>query len=116
MSRRINVNPAHYKVAGRERQGEQIWQQAERQTYAAQTAQQSRWDSRRESAPGWEDPAQPMAEAPAAPRRRRSKPRTTKKRRKATSTTRARATRRAKPAARARKPKKKTKKTARRST
>ena len=24
MSKRINVNPAHYKVAGRERQGEDI--------------------------------------------------------------------------------------------
>jgi hypothetical protein len=30
MSRRINVNPDHYKVAGRERQGENIIHQVER--------------------------------------------------------------------------------------
>jgi hypothetical protein len=30
MSRRINVNPGQYKVAGRERQGEQIVHEAEK--------------------------------------------------------------------------------------
>ncbi len=30
MSRRINVNPDHYKVAGRERQGENIIHEIER--------------------------------------------------------------------------------------
>jgi serine/threonine protein kinase HipA of HipAB toxin-antitoxin module len=30
MSRRINVNPDHYKVAGRERQGENIVHEVER--------------------------------------------------------------------------------------
>jgi hypothetical protein len=37
MSKRINVNPDHYKVAGRERQGENIIHQIEKQ--AAATAQ-----------------------------------------------------------------------------
>ncbi len=30
MSRRINVNPDHYKVAGRERQGENVVHEVER--------------------------------------------------------------------------------------
>ena len=36
MSRNINVNPGHYKVAGRERQGEDIIQQDQKQLYASQ--------------------------------------------------------------------------------
>lgn len=35
MSKKINVNPDHYKVAGRERQGENIVQSAPRQTYGS---------------------------------------------------------------------------------
>jgi hypothetical protein len=35
MSKRINVNPDHYKVAGRERQGEDIVHREQRQTYAS---------------------------------------------------------------------------------
>jgi len=34
MSKNINVNPGNYKVAGRERQGEDIVHEAEKQTYA----------------------------------------------------------------------------------
>ncbi|MGH9159088.1 MAG: hypothetical protein ACRD2X_03770 [Vicinamibacteraceae bacterium] len=34
MSKRINVNPDHYKVAGRERQGEDVLQQIEKQEVA----------------------------------------------------------------------------------
>lgn len=33
MSKRINVNPDHYKTAGRERQGEQITQEYEKQQF-----------------------------------------------------------------------------------
>ena len=33
MSKNINVNPDHYKVAGRERQGEDIPQDDHKQTY-----------------------------------------------------------------------------------
>lgn len=36
MSRNINVNPAHYKVAGRERQGEGILQAEQKQAFATQ--------------------------------------------------------------------------------
>jgi hypothetical protein len=36
MSRNINVNPGHYKVAGRERQGEDILQQQQKQLFAQQ--------------------------------------------------------------------------------
>ena len=34
MSRHINVNPGHYKVAGRERQGEDIIQAQQKQAYS----------------------------------------------------------------------------------
>jgi hypothetical protein len=34
MSKHINVNPDHYKLAGRERQGENVVHQRERQAYA----------------------------------------------------------------------------------
>ena len=34
MSRNINVNPGQYKIAGRERQGEDVEQTLERQRYA----------------------------------------------------------------------------------
>jgi hypothetical protein len=36
MSRNINVNPGNYKVAGRERQGEDIIHREQKQTYATQ--------------------------------------------------------------------------------
>jgi hypothetical protein len=81
MSRRINVNPAHYKVAGRERQGEDIIQHLQKQAFGAQRAEMERWQSRpAQSAPGWEDPAQPTADPePDAPRKaarpRRANPR-----------------------------------------
>ena len=34
MSRKINVNPDHYKVAGRERQGENIIQERQKQEFS----------------------------------------------------------------------------------
>jgi hypothetical protein len=34
MSKNINVNPGNYKVAGRERQGEDVLHEAQKQTYA----------------------------------------------------------------------------------
>lgn len=33
MSKRINVNPDHYKTAGRERQGENLTQQIDKQQF-----------------------------------------------------------------------------------
>ena len=38
MSRNINVNPGHYKVRGRERQGEDILHVQQKQAFAAQDA------------------------------------------------------------------------------
>lgn len=66
MSRNINVNPAHYKVAGRERQGEGIIQQEQKQAYTTQQA-----DAMGDGVPPWEATrhsfvsAQPPEQAPA---------------------------------------------------
>lgn len=48
MSKKINVNPDHYKVAGRERQGENIVQSAPRQAYGQQQAEVERWQAKRQ--------------------------------------------------------------------
>lgn len=61
MSKRINVNPGNYKVAGRGRQGEDILHSVQKQAYAEQRAGEERWHARQEEAPGWEAPAQPVA-------------------------------------------------------
>ena len=45
MSRNINVNPAHYKVAGRERQGEAILQDTQKQAFAKQQESNDRWQA-----------------------------------------------------------------------
>jgi hypothetical protein len=80
MSRNINVNPDHYKTAGRERQGEALLQRAERQAYAERRAAADRWHTRQhEQAPGWETPAQPLA--PPQAKRRRTARAATKRRR-----------------------------------
>lgn len=50
MSKKINVNPDHYKVAGRERQGEDIVQGLERQAYGQQQAHEARWQARQQEA------------------------------------------------------------------
>ena len=66
MSRNINVNPAHYKVAGRERQGEAILQAEQKQAYTTQQA-----DAMGDGVPPWEATrhsfvsAQPLEQAPA---------------------------------------------------
>ena len=41
MSRHINVNPGHYKVRGRERQGEDILHVQQKQAFAAQDAERA---------------------------------------------------------------------------
>lgn len=61
MSKNINVNPGNYKVAGRERQGEDVLQSVERQAFAQQRAEEARWHGGAQ-APGWETPLQPLAE------------------------------------------------------
>jgi hypothetical protein len=121
MSKRINVNPDHYKVAGRERQGENIVHALERQAFAAQQGEAVRWQARQEQQrPSWTHPTQPLAEKkparaksrrPAAtprPAARKTKPdgrpsqskraqptrKTAAKKRRAASTARPRAVRR----------------------
>ena len=63
MSRNINVNPAHYKLAGRERQGEAIIQNVQRQAYAQQKAEADHWREKQAPAP-WETtpPAPPVTQ------------------------------------------------------
>ena len=46
MSRRINVNPDHYKVAGRERQGENIVHDVEKREAKRQRRDERRIPSR----------------------------------------------------------------------
>jgi hypothetical protein len=56
MSKKINVNPDHYKVAGRERQGENVVQIIQRQAYAQQQAQAERWQAKQpEGGPAQEE-------------------------------------------------------------
>ena len=97
MSRNINVNPGHYKVAGRERQGEAILQAEQKQAYTTQQA-----DAMGDGVPPWEATrhsfvsAQPPEEAPAKKARKpKAKRRTSQAKRPAarkTSKTPARAT------------------------
>ena len=48
MSKKSNVNPDHYKVAGRERQGENIVQSAQSQAYGQQQAEIERWQAKQQ--------------------------------------------------------------------
>ena len=65
MSKHINVNPDHYKVAGRERQGDAVIQNLQRQQFAQQRAQTERWQAKH-SGPPWEATAADTAEAERA--------------------------------------------------
>ncbi len=64
MSKKINVNPDHYKVAGRERQGENVLAAMHKQAYAQQSAV-SRWASQRDrvTAPPSASPPDPSEKA-----------------------------------------------------
>ena len=50
MSKNINVNPDHYKVAGRERQGEDVVHEIERSTMAQDEAARERWQAKKKPA------------------------------------------------------------------
>jgi hypothetical protein len=99
MSRNINVNPAHYKVAGRERQGEGIIQQEQKQAYTTQQA-----DAMGDGVPPWEATrhsfvsAQPPEPAPVKKvRKPKPKRRMAQARRPATRKTTRKTTRAKKP-------------------
>ena len=64
MSRRINVNPAHYKVSGRERQGEDIVQSAQKQAFGKQQAVEQRWQAQHGGAPWETTPPAPLVDTP----------------------------------------------------
>ena len=106
MSRNINVNPGHYKVAGRERQGEDIIQQDQKQLYASQPGGGHHGD-----VPPWEATrhsfatAQPEPEQTPAKARKKSKPaKKAKPARKARASKKPNAAKKATAAKKARKP------------
>ncbi len=88
MSKNINVNSGHYKVAGRERQGEAIHQSSQKGAYA-----QQREEARREAvesqagAPLWETtpPNLEIPDKPAPPARKQTRKRTAKRTQKPTA-------------------------------
>jgi hypothetical protein len=50
LSKHINVNPDHYKVAGRERPGNQVAKAPQQPD--AQNRERERWERRRKKSPG----------------------------------------------------------------
>ena len=78
MSRNINVNPGHYKVAGRERQGEGILQSSQKGAYAQQR-QEARRDALESQAgpPAWETtpPNLEIPDTPKAPAKKKTRSR-----------------------------------------
>jgi len=101
MSRNINVNPAHYKVAGRERQGEAILQAEQKQAYTTQQA-----NAMGDSVPPWEATRHSFvsAQPPEQVAAKRKKARKPKAKRQASRATRPAARKTAKKPARAKKP------------
>ena len=75
MSKSINVNPDHYKVAGRERQGDAVIQNLEHQQFAEQQADAERWRAQHEGPQPWEATAAPSVKDEEADVRGRRKPR-----------------------------------------
>ena len=51
MSKRINVNPDHYKVAGRERMGEPLGQDADKERLTRKEAELARGSSKAPKGP-----------------------------------------------------------------
>jgi hypothetical protein len=115
MSRNINVNPGHYKVAGRERQGEAILQAEQKQAY---TTQQANFAG--DGVPPWEATrhsfvsAQPTEPAPAKKARKVKAKAKPKARRQASKAKRPAARKTSKKTIRAKKPVRASRGTARR--
>ena len=91
MSRNINVNPGHYKVAGRERQGEAILQSSQKGAYAQQLKEVRRGAMEAQAGlPAWET-TPPNLEIPDRETARKARTRKTqarKTRKKARTATR----------------------------
>lgn len=79
MSRNINVNPGHYKVAGRERQGEGILQSSQKGAYTQQRQEARRHALESQAGPpAWETTPPNLeisdtAEPPASTKKRTRK-------------------------------------------
>jgi hypothetical protein len=77
MARKSNVNPDHYKTAGRDPQGQAVLQEVERQKLKEEQARLSRATAgpdpvpRRKKAPATPAVPKPLAE-PKKPRKKRS--------------------------------------------
>lgn len=71
MGKKSNVNPDHYKTAGRERQGEDIAQEQHRQEYAQAKAAQ-RKASRGKSTPNLIPGAPPIGKSGKAKKKKRA--------------------------------------------
>lgn len=65
MSRHSNVNPAHYKVKGRERQGEDVIHEMHKQAFSRQTADEH-WQAKQDQPAPPHPPEQAAAEQAAA--------------------------------------------------
>jgi hypothetical protein len=91
MSKQNNVNPDHYKIAGRERQGEAIVQDLQKKEFAQHQAEMERWQVQQEGPPPWEVTQSPTVKAEAE--RTPTRPRRVRASRKA-QTTRGGSTRR----------------------
>jgi hypothetical protein len=57
MSKRINVNPDHYKVAGRERPGNAATKDPKEPTSAPEQARAERWRTRQQDRAGRRPPS-----------------------------------------------------------
>ena len=80
MSKQNNVNPDHYKIAGRERQGEAIDQDIQKQEFAQQQAEMERWQAQQKGLPPWEVAASVVVEPePVSPRPRAGASKKTRK-------------------------------------
>jgi hypothetical protein len=75
MSKQNNVNPDYYKLAGRERQGEGIVQDLQKQTFAEQQAETERWQERQSGPPPWKatPPSTSVEPEPKSKQRRRAR-------------------------------------------
>lgn len=81
MSRNINVNPAHYKVKGRERQGEDVLHAMQKQAFTQQ-AEGERWQQQQQPMAPPHPPEQVAAEQAANKKpsaRRSSRPKAAKR-------------------------------------
>lgn len=95
MSKQNNVNPDYYKLAGRERPGEGIVQDLQKQTFAEQQAETERWQEKRSGPPPWKaTPASTSVDPEPKPTKRLRRARLAKKTSRRTTRPQVRSTKR----------------------